>query len=127
MSTYSPTVYWGIARSVNSNGRKQLMLVQLSESDSSTTEITTISTADKNITVYYVAKDALSTIGDNMSIPNEYQYNLVNYIFAKLYEDIDDDKAWKHSQRWLKFIKGAKKEANNASLEGGMTIIPHEY
>jgi len=126
MSTVGPIVYWDISRTVNSNGRKQLMLVQLAP-DSTDSEITTISTSDKNLTVYYVAKDILSSITDNLSIPEEYHYNMIYYIYSKLYADLDDDKAWKNEKRFEGIIKDAKKEAASGSLEGGITMIPYEF
>jgi len=106
-------------------GRKQIALVTTDVTDDDGC-IATISAADVNLTIYYIAKDRLDSLGQTILIPEQYQMAIYYYIMTHLYSNVDAKQSFVFDRRYADSIKEARRDALSDGVFGGQTLTSHE-
>jgi len=118
-------VYWDVSSEINSSDRKQLAVVQ-QNTDDNLDEFVSIATADKELTVYYIAKDIITTIDSSSYILGNYGRAVLYGILGHLYLGIDSEKSMIFQAKYEDMIKQEKKDVNFAGVYGGQTFSEYD-
>lgn len=118
-------VYWDVSSEINSNDRKQLAVVQ-QNTDDNLDEFVSIATADKELTVYYIAKDIITTIDSSSYILGNYGRAVLYGILGHLYLGIDSEKSMIFQAKYEDMIRQEKKDVNFAGVYSGQTMSEYD-
>lgn len=120
----SVNVYWDVSSEINSSDRKQLTVVQ-QNTDDNLDEFVTIATADKELTVYYIAKDIITAITDSSFILTSYGRAVLYGILSHLYLGVEIEKSMIFQAKYEDMIRQSKKDVNFAGVYSGQTMTEY--
>uniref|UniRef100_A0A6M3XI13 Putative baseplate wedge protein n=3 Tax=viral metagenome TaxID=1070528 RepID=A0A6M3XI13_9ZZZZ len=106
-------------------GRKQLALVTVGV-DNYSSSITSVGTAGTAITVYYIARDKLTSISQELSIPEEYQMAVFYYVMWNLFTGVDERKSIEYERRYTMALREAIKDSMSGGVYSGQTLASYD-
>lgn len=117
--------YWDISSEVNSDERKQLILV-VQSTENTNYDYVSVSEAGDIITVHYIAKDIISAIDDTSYIVSNYGRAILYGVLGHLYLGIDSEKAMIFNAKWEEIIRQTKRKVGHADVYGGQTMTEYD-